>query len=339
MTRQPRRKYPNIVAVADPRTGQPKGWRAQVWINRRLHRSPQRVTQEEAHEDAKGLLDLRDRITGGDDNDIDLTFERAIQRVLTHLDVKDRRAGTKQWFATQFRCLLKEWPGDTLLRKIGRQQVQAWIHTRIRAVSANTIHHNLRALRRVFRMANLPSPTSDARLVVPDQTHARIVVPTWESVQEMLAYVHADDPAAWGTFGLFAYTGIRRGEAARLRVEDIDFATRTLWIQHAKVAKQPRSLPMPQGLMEMAKKSLRGNEWVFPGPHELARERFLSKLASTWKVRLHSLRHAFASELANRHVPVHLISILLGHSLPGITGRYVHAALPELRQAMECLWP
>jgi len=49
------------------------------------------------------------------------------------------------------------------------------------------------------------------------------------------------------------------------------------------------------------------------------------------------VRHAFASRVAEKF-PVPVVSALLGHALPGVTGLYVHADQKVLRAAMEDVW-
>ncbi len=70
MPRPPKRRFPNIVAVTDPRSGVLRGWRAQLWVDGRLKREKTRTTQERAYEDAKTLLGLRERLGSDDDDDL-----------------------------------------------------------------------------------------------------------------------------------------------------------------------------------------------------------------------------------------------------------------------------
>lgn len=347
MPRLSRRRFPNIEAVKDQRTGVLRGWRATVWLDGRAKRGSTREDQETAYEDARGFLDLRDRL---DDDGPSPTIKTVAGRVESMLEVKNRRPATKAWYLEKFEQIKAEFGEDTLLRDVTRQKVQTWINRRLRTdkVSPNTVHHVLRALRRMFSVANLPSPTRDSRLIVPDQVPAQLDIPAWQSIERKLAKIEKENDVAWGMLGLFAYSGIRRTEAARLRIDDLDLDEGLLRIQHAKVANQPRMLPMPEGLKTFAALAMawRGqfggrfdkSLWVFPGETETQRVEFLVRLSRKWDVRLHSLRHAFASELARRGVPVHVIARLLGHRLGGMTMRYVHEALPELRQAMEKLW-
>ena len=53
----------------------------------------------------------------------------------------------------------------------------------------------------------------------------------------------------------------------------------------------------------------------------------------------HTLRHSFASHLAMRGVPLHVVQALLGHSSITTTMRYAHVAPTILQSAIDLLNP
>jgi integrase len=59
------------------------------------------------------------------------------------------------------------------------------------------------------------------------------------------------------------------------------------------------------------------------------------KRAGLEDVRLHDLRHSFASVAAGAGVPLIVIGRLLGHRHPVTTARYAHLADDPLREASE----
>jgi site-specific recombinase XerD len=71
----------------------------------------------------------------------------------------------------------------------------------------------------------------------------------------------------------------------------------------------------------------------------------IHRLRSTWEavrdeaslpgLRLHDLRHAYASVLASGGLSLPIIGALLGHSAPSTTARYAHLLDDPLRQATE----
>ena len=52
-------------------------------------------------------------------------------------------------------------------------------------------------------------------------------------------------------------------------------------------------------------------------------------------VRLHDLRHSFASHAVLQGVPLPVVSRLLGHKRPGMTLRYAHVGERETEAAAE----
>ena len=54
-------------------------------------------------------------------------------------------------------------------------------------------------------------------------------------------------------------------------------------------------------------------------------------------VRLHDLRHSFASVAALGGMSLHMIGTLLGHSQPATTARYAHFAADPLKAANDAV--
>ena len=147
-------------------------------------------------------------------------------------------------------------------------------------------------------------------------------------------------------------SGCRVGEALSMRWADIDFASST-WHKRPAATKQgrhhsaPMSAPLRQLLAEVrAKQIAEGGtptEFVFPGKssasghyadihhewHKLCQDAGIAGL------RLHDLRHSFASELASSGSSLLLIGSLLGHSNPNTTARYSHLFDDPQRAAVE----
>jgi integrase len=87
-----------------------------------------------------------------------------------------------------------------------------------------------------------------------------------------------------------------------------------------------------------------GNPFVIVGERKGAR---LVNLQKPWRrireaaglddVRLHDLRHSFASVAAAGGMSLPIIGALLGHSQPQTTARYAHLAADPLRAASEAV--
>jgi integrase len=147
---------------------------------------------------------------------------------------------------------------------------------------------------------------------------------------------------------LLLLTGARRGEVRSMRWADLDLAAGT-WTKPARVNKTkvdhtvPLSAPARQLLSEIyAGQHSARSEFVFPsnrnGGHvsELKDDwRALTRAAGITGLRVHDLRHSFASQLASGGASLPLIGALLGHSQPATTARYAHLYQDPQRALVE----
>ena len=139
---------------------------------------------------------------------------------------------------------------------------------------------------------------------------------------------------------LLLLTGCRRSEVLTLRWQDVDGDTLTL--VDAKTGPRRVFLNAPaRAILERQPRS--ASEYVFPSP--LDPERPLSSNLRLWysvrreagieDVRLHDLRHTFASHAVLQGVPLPVVSRLLGHKQPSMTLRYAHVSDRETEAAAE----
>jgi integrase len=165
-----------------------------------------------------------------------------------------------------------------------------------------------------------------------------------ERLTQALA-AHPDQQAA-NILRILLLTGCRRGEALAMRWADLDLAA-GVWTKPGSTTKQrtdhvvPLSAPVRQLLTEIAEKGP-PSEYVFPGQggagHRVNIKRDwhqLTKAAAISGLRVHDLRHSFASQLASGGASLPLIGALLGHSNPTTTHRYAHLFDDPQRAAVE----
>jgi integrase len=102
----------------------------------------------------------------------------------------------------------------------------------------------------------------------------------------------------------------------------------------------PLSAPAKQLLAELRQRT--SSEWVFPADskpgHRVAVQKSwlaICKAAKIKGLRIHDLRHGFASQLASSGASLPLIGALLGHSNPQTTHRYAHLFDDPQREAVE----
>jgi integrase len=162
---------------------------------------------------------------------------------------------------------------------------------------------------------------------------------------------HSNQQAA-NIIRLLLLSGCRRMEAMSARWAGIDVSA-GIWTKPGSSTKQksdhvvPLSGPARQLLSEIRAEQIADDRhlgtWVFPSSDsstghvvELARAwRTLCKAAGISGLRIHDLRHSFASQLASGGASLPLIGALLGHSNPTTTARYAHLFQDPQRAAVE----
>lgn len=172
-----------------------------------------------------------------------------------------------------------------------------------------------------------------------------------ELVQLTKALAEHRDKQTADVIRLLLLTGARRGEVLAMRWADIDLTEGT-WSKPPSSTKQkdhhqtPLSAPARQLLSEIRQQQTTKRhavgEYVFPGSGgtghvvEIKRVwRQLCKAAGISGLRIHDLRHSFASQLASGGASLPLIGALLGHSNPATTHRYSHLFDDPQRAAVE----
>ena len=137
-------------------------------------------------------------------------------------------------------------------------------------------------------------------------------------------------------------TGARQGEIRALKWREVDLERGLLLLEDSKTGRKTIYLNAPAlGILKMLPR-IKGNEFVIVG--ELKGEPYrnltrawikVRKLAKLPDVRLHDLRHTFASVGASESLSLPIIGRLLGHSVPATTARYAHLAADPVREANE----
>ena len=135
-------------------------------------------------------------------------------------------------------------------------------------------------------------------------------------------------------------TGARKREVLDARWEDFDFERRHWRIHTTKLGK-PRFVPMSDGVVSLLESVPRQHcEWVFANPKTL--KPYVS-IFCAWNtartkagladVRIHDLRHSYASFLVNAGRSLYEVQRLLGHTQIKTTQRYAHLSHDTLLDA------
>jgi integrase len=187
----------------------------------------------------------------------------------------------------------------------------------------------------------------------PESKRKRYLSPD-ELARLTAALAEYQDRQAADIIRLLLLTGARRGEVLAARWADLDLAN-GIWSKPGSTTKQktdhvvPLSAPARALLSDIAERFAREHprrplgEFVFPGVGGTGHIVQIKKpwghicraAAITSNLRVHDLRHSFASQLASGGASLPLIGQLLGHSNPSTTHRYAHLYDDPQRAAVE----
>ena len=142
---------------------------------------------------------------------------------------------------------------------------------------------------------------------------------------------------------LLILTGARKSEVLGATWSQFDL-NEGIWTKPSAHTKQKRTehVPISKPALKilMGMKSQAREEHLFPGR---TKGDHLKDIKDDWKVlcvaaklesvRVHDMRHTYASRLLSRGVPIAMVGKLLGHTQSQTTERYAHLAESPLREA------
>jgi integrase len=144
---------------------------------------------------------------------------------------------------------------------------------------------------------------------------------------------------------LLFLTGCRLNEVLTLEWSSVDLPNRCLVLtQHKTDEKGIKAVPLSTSAVEVIVNvpQVDGNPYVIigalPGSHLVDLQkpwRKVRNLAALHDVRIHDLRHSFASFCAGAGMSLPVIGGLLGHASHQSTARYAHLSQDSLRRAAE----
>jgi len=207
-------------------------------------------------------------------------------------------------------------------------------------------------LRKMFNLAvvwkmRLDNP-ADAFRKRPETARERFL--SMDEIQRLADALEADDDQrAAGIIRLCMLTGARLGEVRTATFDqfNLDLA---IWTKQAAYTKQRRVHRVPisheaVALIRLRRDAVpRGCTFLFPGdvPDQPVGDpkRFwprVREVADIPDVRIHDLRHTFASLLVSGGASLEMIGRLLGHTQIGTTQRYAHLIDSPLRAGVNAV--
>ena len=238
--------------------------------------------------------------------------------------------------------------GDMSLAAVGRKHVTD-LHYALRDVPS-TANRSVAVLSRLFAMGEawglVPEGANPCRYVVKYRERPRERFLTEEELRRLGRVLReAKDEGGASMYAVAAIrllllTGCRRNEILTLRWADVDLDGGELNLVDSKTGARSVCLP-PAAVKVLADlPRVRGNPWVIVGRKRGTHMRDLSdawetvrKRADLEDVRLHDLRHSYASRALALGESLPVIGKLLGHTQVETTARYAHLARDSVRES------
>lgn len=276
-----------------------------------------------------------------------LTLSQFFQKFLEYSHIH-HAIGTTMKAIYAMRFFIKS-VGDKYIQKVTALDIETFKAERLKRVKPVSVNIDLRTVKAIFGLAVRwqileKNPFKFVRLLtIPRQR------PIYLNRDEMNVLLAAIPKQWFKSVVLFAVnTGLRRGEIASLKWDQIDFSHKLAYIIntesfHTKTGKE-RVVPLNMVAMSILESLPRKSEFVFVGEKgwnlNLERISHLFKRAVIAsgldkKLHFHSLRHTFATWLVQNGVGIYEVQKLLGHTSIVVTQVYSHLSAGELHRAVD----
>ena len=245
------------------------------------------------------------------------------------------------------RTRILPWFAGRLVPDITRADVERWFAS-LHATPA-AANRSLPILSVIFREAEIhgyrpddSNPCTGVRRYPVRSRERFLSVPEARRLGTVLDAFEETAPAPVAAIRLLLLTGCRQGEIRTLQWRD--FREGHLFLRDSKTG--PRTVWLSSAARSVLNRICRANRWVFPastGNGPMTTEtlhkcwRAVRTTASLPGLRLHDLRHSYASFAVRRGETIPVIGRLLGHRDPATTLRYTHVADAMVRDAVEAV--
>lgn len=334
------------------RDGKPRGWKVRYWTPEGQPRSRTFLVEQ-------GKL-LRDARAFAHSVEVGKATGTYIDDRLGRTTVRDyaerwraaqlHRASSARRVEKILRCHLYPALGDRPLASVRRSDMQAWLKSRQACLAPTTLRSSWSYVAAVFGAAVVDryiafSPCDGVRLETAPKTP--IAVPTLAEIEAITAQL----PPRWRALAMLgAQTGLRPGELLGLCVEQVDFLRRTLVVDRQlrddEIVPEPKTdgsrrlVPLPRVTIELLAGHLAAypsaSGVVFTKADGSGRPLYYPNVAKGWRravarsgvgrrVRMHDMRHFYASALISQGAGLVVVAARLGHTKTSQTSdTYAH---------------
>ena len=300
-----------------------------------------RVGTETVDARRREAAEIIDRIKRGEDPKPaapPTVADLAARWLKTHVEARCR-PNTAHGYRLALRNHILPALGDRKLQQVSPEDIAA-LHHQLRDMPY-AANNAIWVLSRMFKLAEswemVPPGRNPCRHVSYFREKARERFLTPEEFRRLGAALRTFEtegammPSAIAAVRLLMLTGCRCGEVLSLKWDDVDRTTRVLRLRDAKTG--PRMVPLTGPVLKVLDGIEReeGVPWVLRGARPGTR---LASLSHHWQrirtetglgdVRIHDLRHSYASRALALGESLSVIGRLLGHTRVGTTAKYAH---------------
>ncbi len=274
----------------------------------------------------------------------DALFETVAQDVLVHYERLWKPGTLKANRIYLHRQILPFFTGR-MISAITRQDVATWFRSlHAKPAAANRSAPVLSVIMQKaeswgYRPEN-SNPCVGIRRYRETRRERFLLPEEYRSLAAVLAHHRSRHPLHTAAVELLLLTGCRKSEIIMLRWAD--YREGKLFLPDSKTG--PRTVWLSQAARDVLDNLPRKNRWVFsatnPKPFHL--DRFWWRIraeAGLNDVRLHDLRHSFASVALQNGETILTIGKLLGHGKASTTLRYTHLHDGAVREAIDAVAP
>lgn len=241
--------------------------------------------------------------------------------------------------------------GNKRLNEITRLELQQLHGNLIReGLAPATANHHIKLAKRMFNLAiswdlATVNPASKIRLYAEDNLVENLL--DEDQLSHLLNVLKDGKPKAVCQLLIFLLsTGSRFSEAAKSTWSQFDLKNRVWRIPATNAkSKKVRALPLNDSAMAVINnlETMGNHDYLFVN---VKTQLPYTTIAKSWSVlkkkagihqslRIHDMRHNFASMLVNSGVSLYVTQQLLGHSTPVVTQRYAHLNTSSLQKASD----
>ncbi len=209
---------------------------------------------------------------------------------------------------------------------------------------------NITINKRIGMLTAMFKRTANAGLItMPEYTvtklkeaKAKIEVIQKEDVMKILNRIDSMKLSHQVIIYILLSTGIRRNEVVNIKIHNIDFKNKSIYLEHTKSGK-PRYCYFGEKLESLLKlqiaEAIPGNPYLFPSKTGHMDKQsvsgflyYLKKILDIDILSSHKFRHLYATQLLKNGADIYTVKELLGHEKLENTQRYLDFTNEEIKQ-------